>query len=103
VKWLALLGGHVAWSVQLLVGYALAEPACAGGWHAGAVAAVTGAALVVAAVAGGTSLALLGRVGDGVAARRDRFVGSTGLLLSGVYLFAIVLAGGALALVGLCG
>lgn len=102
MKWLALFGGHTAWSLQLLVGYALAGPACAGGWHTAAIAAVSGAALAGVAVAGGAGLFLFRRVGQSVGARRDRFVGGVGLLLSGAYLFAVVLAVGALALVGAC-
>lgn len=100
--WLALLGGHIAWSLQLLVGIALAAPACAGGWHAAAIAAVTGVALAITAISGASALLLSLRTGEDVAARRDRFVGLVGLLLSGIYLYAVVLAGGALALIGLC-
>jgi hypothetical protein len=102
--WLALLGGHVGWSAQLLIGYALAESACRPGLGAAEIAilAATGLALLLTLAAGRAGLALARRSGDRPADRRDRFLGGVTLFLNGLFLFAVAMAGLALAALGAC-
>jgi hypothetical protein len=101
-RWFALLGGHLAWSAQLLVGFALAAPACRAGWgpHGLVLGTLSLAALAVTAGAGWAGLRLRRRAGAGAA--RDRFLGLVGFLLSGLFAFAILLTAAGLVLVGTC-
>lgn len=90
--WVALLAGHLAWSVHLLVSYFLASLACSssGSWSAVPFQVATISALAVTAA----GLAA-GRAGASNSAPERRFVGHFGLALGAVFLFAIVLAGAA--------
>jgi hypothetical protein len=91
--WVALFAGHLAWTVHLLLSYLVAALACSsgGGWSPVPLHLTTVSALAVAAA---------GLAAGGAAAREReaperRFVGRFALALGAVFLFAIVLAGGA--------
>ena len=92
--WFGLLGGHVAWTTQLLSSYALVEAVCPGGDAKLAMGAVTLAAGLVA-LASGWAAWRVRRRGRG-------FLGTVGLLLAGIYLYLIALGGVGLAAFGTC-
>ncbi len=117
--WFGLLGGHIAWSLQLLVGYYLVSLACAGGF-AGAQVLGVGAfdlliwllTLVAALVALGAGViawkswrrtGVGGHLETGGPAGRSGFMALAGVLLDG--LFVLIILTGGIALLGLepCG
>ncbi len=123
--WFGLFGAPLLWSVQELVGYATTAHRCypasvplsgtspGGAWVLAL--AVTILALLVSLAAGGTALhawrrsaheraagdeeASLLEVGEG----RTRFMAFGGLLLSGLFLIAVIFSGIGLLFVSRCG
>ncbi|MGH2351292.1 MAG: hypothetical protein ACRDJN_06720 [Chloroflexota bacterium] len=122
--WFGLLAGHTAWSLQLMVGYFLTSLACEGAfpgfWIAlHAVTVVTAGLTLAAGVLAFRSWRLAqtatqegrgraggggtrGGVGEGGNAgqvmdpdRRSRFMALSGVLLSGLYLFVVLMGGAA--------
>lgn len=86
--WFGALAAPVAWSLHLLVSYGFVGPACAAG--SGALIHLATLALAAASVAGGVVAYRIWRR-DG---RTDgeRFLGGGGLLFSGLFFFAILMA-----------
>ena len=88
--WFVLLGGHVVWSLHLLVSYFLASAACTFVTDEWAVtrhaATLVAGAVTLAALAAGYRM-----MGAGPA--EPRFVARVGMALSTMFLFAIAAAG----------
>lgn len=96
-RWFGLLGGHVAWSIQLMVCYALVDEACPdeSTGYTLLVLAVTLAMLAVTVLSGWAAWKTYRRgadAEDSQPARRERFLGRVGLLLAGIYFFTLVLS-----------
>jgi hypothetical protein len=98
--WFGLLGGAIAWSVQLVLGDAFAEVGCEAGGFGGisiVLLAITGAAVIVAAAALLVSLAHLRRLRRAEtsepSATRARFMATSGAVASGIFLTLIVMGG----------
>lgn len=87
--WLGVLGGAVAWTAHLLVSYALVSVACANGLeiliHVATV--VTALLTVAAGVVCGWIWWQAGL------SRARHWMGIAGMLMNGLFLFAIVLEG----------
>ncbi|MBI3967909.1 MAG: hypothetical protein HY329_19905 [Chloroflexi bacterium] len=99
--WFGLLGGHVAWTTHLLAGYALVSIACdlqLPGWEIGfhlltvAMAGVTIAAGIVA-FSGWRQAWRSGPVSVDSSNGPQNFSALAGVLLSGLFLFLILLEG----------
>lgn len=110
--WFGLFGAPAAWSLQLLVSYALTAHACfpgadrlaaqAGGgvWPvAFGVSAIAAIAGVSAAVTAWRSWGATRQAREG----RDRFMALAGMLLSGLFLLGIAMNAAPLFLFQLCG
>jgi hypothetical protein len=98
--WVAVLAAHLAWSTHLVVGYGFAGRVCAGDPQWWALNPwLTAAALAATVAAGGAALLERRAITTGGLAVERRFVADLALVLSGVFGFAIVLAGAASALV----
>lgn len=106
--WFGLFGGHVAWTLQLVVNYVLASLACLPQAPDVAIAGVHGYALLMALVSAVTgAVALTATVAafrlwrqsagngrwDAEPARWPGFVALAGFLLSGLFLVVIVAGG----------
>lgn len=108
-----LLAGPIAWSLQLVLNYLLAEAACRGGWlSAGGVVAailvVTGLAGLVTGYAGLRAYRHAQATGheaeaQGRALQRSAFMARSGLYLSALFLFLILLSGLPALLIPPCG
>lgn len=112
--WFGVLGGPLAWGTQLVVGYGLEEIACSNGTASNSIwgLGVESAIWIVNAVTAATALLA------GIAARRARraaargswpdprgrasFMGTVGLLASGLFLLLIVVGSVALVFVDSC-
>jgi len=120
--WFALLGGGAAWALHLVIGYALVEIACHSDRLAGTTFGLgTGHALGLAltVVAAVTALGAAGvawaMAGDGIpmdpvddagapeALGRRRFIAYVGVVMNGLFLLAIVLAGLPFLFLSMCG
>jgi hypothetical protein len=100
--WLLLLGGHVTWSLHLLASYFLADLACISGdgwlWAIRNLATLVAAAVTAALIAiawrqrSRSSRGHAHQAGE-EPAEEYRFLARVALVLSGVFLLAIVWAG----------
>lgn len=119
--WYALLGGSAAWALHLVVGYALVEIACRSERLAGVTLGIGtphAAGLALTLVAALVALGALGTAwamaGDGVpmdpvdeagapeALGRRRFIAYVGVVMNGLFLLAIVMAGLAFLFLTMC-
>jgi hypothetical protein len=95
--WFALLSGHLAWSGHLVIGYYLAAQACAGNdtalWALRTV--LTTVAVAVTLVGAGIAWAEQRRVAEGPVVIERQFLANVAMMLSGIFLFAIVLSSSA--------
>lgn len=88
--WFGLVAGPLAWSLQELLGYGLSARACgAAGTFGPAEMVVAGAAIVVAGSALVVSRSSWRRVG--VDRESDGFMALGGVLVSGLFLFGILM------------
>jgi hypothetical protein len=98
--WIALLTGHVAWSVHLLASYLLATAGCA--VDPGGLPLARHATTIVAAAATAGAAAFGARTAAVEAAGERRYAALLALALNATFLFAILLAGAAGLLVRPC-
>lgn len=91
--WFALLGGPAAWTAHLLASYPLVPVACREGitWPLNVLTAATAAIALAAALTGWWAFRRAG--GRAAFDSRPAFMALTGLLLSSLFTFAILLAG----------
>ena len=106
--WFGVLAGPIAWSVHLLVSYTLVTLVCKAGFHGSMILGVSGVGVLVAFVtlmpalvtlyAGTVAYRTWRRTGGGAliaADQRDEpssFLALSGVVLSGLFFLAIVLA-----------
>ncbi|HEX7022270.1 MAG TPA: hypothetical protein VF171_05385 [Trueperaceae bacterium] len=109
--WFGLLGGAAAWSVNFVVAYALAESTCFTSLREWEVLGVRGTAVIILVVSLVTALvALIAALVSWGNWRRWRggepggaaFASLTGLILSGVFLFIILVESLPVLFVGVC-
>ena len=120
--WFALFGGPAAWSVQLLVNYPLAAHSCYPGsvplttptfgglWTA--LVAVNVLMLLTTLAAGTTAIVIWRRARDRTASSHDpvledaggrvRFMAYSGMLVSGLFLLAVLMSAFPLFIVPMC-
>lgn len=94
--WFGVLAGPLAWTAHLLLSYPLVYVACGVGWWGMALLNAITLATALLAVAGGVvGWRSWRRAGPGAdpPAGSVRFMGRSGVLLSALFLFAILLEG----------
>lgn len=88
--WVGLIAAPLAWSLQELLGYGLSARACGGAPGVGiAELIVAGSAVMVAGLGLVASRSARRRAGAG--GGTDRFMAEGGMLVSGIFLFGIVM------------
>jgi hypothetical protein len=100
-EWFGLLGGAIAWSVQLVIGNAFAEVGCEAGGFRGmpalllVITGTTALVAIAAAVVSWIGLRRARRNGGSAATSRERsgFMAISGLVASGVFLLLILMGG----------